>query len=66
MGIKAQFLLREGYVRGAFKGEAAIIKGSWSDHTFTDEKLKRLFARATITINYTQKSGNQEKLEAAL
>lgn len=66
VGIKAQFPLREGYVRGTFKGETVTIKGSWSDHTFTDDELKRLFAGETIAINYTQKSGKEDNVNGKL
>lgn len=54
-GIKAEFPLREGYVRGIFKGQSATIKGSWSDHVFTEDEIRRLFAGETITIRYTSK-----------
>lgn len=57
VGLKAQFPLREGYVRGTFKGESVTVKGSWSDHTFTDEELARLFKGETITIPFTKKNG---------
>lgn len=66
VGIKARFPLREGYVRGTFKGEAVTIKGSWSNHTFTDDELKRLFAGETIAINYTQKSGKEDNANGKL
>lgn len=66
VGIKARFPLREGYVRGTFKGETVTIKGSWSDHTFTDDELKRLFAGETIAINYTQKSGKEDNANGKL
>ena len=66
VGIKAKFPLREGYVRGTFKGEVVTIKGSWSDHTFTDDELKRLFAGETIAINYTQKSGKEDNANGKL
>lgn len=54
-GVKAEFPPREGYVKGIFKGKEAAIKGSWSDHVFTDDEIKRLFAGETITITYTSK-----------
>lgn len=54
-GIKAEFPLREGYVRGIFKGASATIKGSWSDHVFTEDEIRRLFAGETISITYTSK-----------
>lgn len=66
VGIKARFPLREGYVRGMFKGETVTIKGSWSNHKFTDEELKRLFAGETIAINYTQQSGKEDNINGKL
>ena len=54
-GIKPQFPLREGYVKGVFKGQEATIKGSWSDHVFTEDEVRRLFAGETIAITYTSK-----------
>lgn len=54
-GVKAEFPLREGYVKGVFKKQPATIKGSWSDHVFTDDEINRLFAGETITISYTSK-----------
>lgn len=57
IGIKAQFPPREGYVRGTFKGQTVTVKGSWSDHTFTDDELARLFKGETITIPFTKKNG---------
>lgn len=66
VGIKARFPLREGYVRGTFKGETVTIKGSWSNHKFTDEELKRLFAGETIAINYTQQSGKEDNINGKL
>lgn len=54
-GVKAEFPLREGYIKGVFKGKDATIKGSWSDHVFTEDEVNRLFAGETITITYTSK-----------
>lgn len=55
-GVKAEFPLREGYVRGIFKGKEAVqFKGSWSDHVFTQDEINRLLAGETISITYTSK-----------
>lgn len=54
-GVKAEFPLKEGYVRGKFKGKDVTFKGSWSDHTFTQEEVDKLLAGETITITYTSK-----------
>lgn len=59
IGIKAIFPPREGYVSGIFNGQEASIKGSWSDHVFTDEEIKKLFAGESITIDFTKKDGNK-------
>ena len=66
VGLKAQFPLREGYVRGTFEGKTVEIKGSWSDHKFTDDELQRLFAGETIAINYTKQSGQQDNVNGKL
>ena len=58
-GVKAEFPLKEGYVRGVFKKENVTFKGSWSDHVFTEDEVNRLLAGETITITYTsKKDGN--------
>lgn len=55
-GVKAEFPLKEGYVRGVFKGkEVVTFKGSWSDHVFTQDEVNRLLAGETISIQYTSK-----------
>lgn len=57
VGLNPEFPLREGYVKGVFKGQDVTVKGSWSNHTFTQEELQKLFAGETITIDYTSKNG---------
>ena len=57
VGIKPSFPPRDGYVRGVFKGQEVNVKGSWSDHTFTDDEMAKLFAGETITIDFTSKNG---------
>lgn len=58
-GVKAEFPLREGYIRGTFKGQSVTFKGSWSDHVFTEDEVAKLLAGETISITYTsKKDGN--------
>lgn len=66
VGLKAEFPQREGYVRGTFKGKAVEIKGSWSDHKFSDEELAKLFNGETITITFTKKNGGQGNVDGKL
>lgn len=66
VGIKAEFPLREGYVRGVFKKQPVTIKGSWSDHVFTSEELDALFAGKTITIPFTKKDGSTSNANGKL
>lgn len=54
-GVKAEFPLKEGYVKGKFKGKDVTFKGSWSDHVFTQDEVDKLLAGETITITYTSK-----------
>lgn len=66
-GVKAEFPLKEGYVRGVFKKENVTFKGSWSDHVFTEDEVNRLLAGETITITYTsKKDGNQAQASGKL
>lgn len=66
VGIKAEFPLRDGYVKGTFKKEAVTIKGSWSDHIFTTDEIQKLFAGETITIDFTKKNGEKSKASGKL
>lgn len=59
-GVKAEFPLREGYVKGVFKGQMVSFKGSWSDHVFTQDEVNRLLAGETITIQYTSKKDGKK------
>lgn len=59
-GVKAEFPLKEGYVRGVFKGDLVTFKGSWSDHIFTQDEVNRMLAGETITITYTSKKGGKQ------
>lgn len=66
-GVKAEFPLREGYVRGVFKGQTVTFKGSWSDHVFTQDEVDRLLKGETITIQYTsKKDGNPTTVSGKL
>lgn len=66
VGLKAEFPIRDGYVRGVFKGEQVTIKNSWSSHTFTPDELAQLFAGKTITISYTNKHGQPATADGKL
>lgn len=66
VGLKAEFPLREGYVRGVYKKQQVTIKGSWSDHTFTKEELDKLFAGEAITIDFTKKDGSKGSAKGKL
>lgn len=66
VGLKAEFPQREGYVRGTYKGKAVEIKGSWSDHKFSDEELTKLFHGETITVTFTKKNGEQGNVDGKL
>lgn len=59
-GVKAEFPLKEGYVRGVFRKENVTFKGSWSDHVFTKDEVNRLLAGETITITYTSKKDGKQ------
>ncbi len=59
-GVKAEFPLKEGYVRGTFKGQTITFKGSWSDHVFTQDEINKLLAGETITITYTSKKDGKQ------
>lgn len=65
-GVKAEFPLREGYVRGTFKGQTVSFKGSWSDHVFTQDEVDKLLAGETITIEYTAKDGHKKPVSGKL
>ena len=66
VGLKAEFPLREGYVRGTFQGQTVAVKGSWSDHTFTDDELAKLFSGETINIKFTKKDGTPSNVDGKL
>lgn len=59
-GVKAEFPLKEGYIRGVFKKQNVTFKGSWSDHVFTKDEVDKLLTGETITITYTGKDGSQK------
>lgn len=65
-GVKAEFPLRDGYIRGTFKGQQVTFKGSWSDHVFTQDEVDRLLAGETITIEYTAKDGHRKPVSGKL
>lgn len=65
-GYKAVFPLREGYVKGKFKGKGIEFNGTFADHTFTDEELKKLLAGDVINIEFTTKKGKKMKVDGQL
>ena len=50
VGYKAVFPTREGYAKGTWNGKEVTIKGSYMDHTFTEDELKTLFAGGNVDI----------------
>lgn len=65
-GYKGIFPVREGYVRGTWKGKEITIKGSFSDHVFTETELERLFDDKSIVISYTGKSGDTQQVDGKI
>ena len=65
-GVKAELPLREGYVRGTFQGKEVTFKGSFSDHTFTEDEAAKLLKGETITVPYTAKSGERKTVSGRL
>lgn len=63
VGLKPVYPLKEGYVRGEFNSQTVTIKGSFSEHTFTEDELRRLFAGETINIEYKPGKPVSGKLE---
>lgn len=66
IGIKAIFPPREGYASGIFNGQEVSFKGSWSDHVFTEDEIKKLLAGETINIEFTKKGGNKSNVNGKL
>lgn len=66
VGFDAKFPLREGYVRGMFKGKEVTFKGSFADHTFTEEEVQRLLDGGRIGFTFTTKKGTQGWVEGTL
>ena len=65
-GYKAVFPMREGYVKGIFDGKEITMKGSWSDHVFTQDELARLFDGKSIVISYTSKNGDTQQVDGKI
>lgn len=65
-GYKGVFPVREGYVRGMWKGQEITIKGSFSDHVFTETELERLFDDKAIVISYTGKNGDTQQVDGKI
>ena len=66
IGIKAIFPLRDGYASGIFNGQEVSFKGSWSDHVFTEDEIKKLLAGEIINIEFTKKDGNKSNVNGKL
>lgn len=66
IGYKGVFPLREGYVRGVFKGKEITFKGSFADHVFTQDELDRLLDGKAIVISYTAKNGDTQQVDGTL
>ena len=66
IGFDAVFPLREGYVRGVFKGKEITFKGSFADHTFTQEEIDRLLSGGRIGFKFTTKAGKESWVEGTL
>ena len=66
IGIKAIFPPREGYASGIFNGQEVSFKGSWSDHVFTEDEIKKLLAGEIINIEFTKKDGNKSNVNGKL
>lgn len=66
IGIKAEWPLKEGQVKGVFKGEEIRFKGSFADHEFTQEEIDRLLNGDRIGFKFTTKKGKESWVEGTL
>ena len=53
-------------MRGTFQGKEVTFKGSFSDHTFTEDEAAKLLKGETITVPYTAKSGERKTVSGRL
>ena len=66
VGFKAEFPKREGYVYGTFKGQEISFKGSFMDHTFTEDEIEKLLAGTKIVFKAKSKKGNEMTVAGGL
>lgn len=66
VGFKAEFPKREGYVYGVFKGKEISFKGTFMQHTFTQSEIEQLLKGQTISIEGTDRNGNQRTVSGNL
>lgn len=57
---------REGYVNGIFEGKPVSFKGSFKDHTFTQDELDKLIAGETVSVDYTDKNNKLKTVSVKL
>lgn len=54
------------YIYGEFEGKPAKFKKSWSDHTFTDEEVSKLFAGESISFMHTDRNNKEKEITGKL
>lgn len=65
VGYKAVFPLKEGYVKGVWKAKTIAFKGSFMDHTFTDDEKTKLLNDEKIHV-VTHKGDNTYEVDGKL
>lgn len=58
--------LRKNYVKGEFEGKEVRFKGSWSNHTFSEDEVIKLLAGESISFMYTNSSGEEKEVSGKL
>lgn len=66
VGFDAKFPLKEGHVKGVFKGKEITFKGSFADHVFTQEQIDRLLDGGRIGFKFTTKAKKESWVEGTL
>ena len=66
VGFKAEFPKREGYIYGTFKGQEISFKGSFMDHTFTEDEIEKLLAGTKIVFKAKNKKGKETTVAGGL